>query len=263
METPIYKLAFVPPFDGDDCEKLAHYKAWLNARGDFEFEYEPGHVLDDLEGVPDEDIEYAINIMELMLGDEATAENQSMWCDHMFWYAFVAYLLVAIIATLQFIRGVHTAFVWCTISTLVMFNVLLKMCDWVKLYLPCIVGGMAWEGFMFWGNERRALENKYEATLAVVYRDYHRNDKGDITYEPLDFTVDKTFEYEHWIFPFWAIFYAPGIILLIWACACQVTGFKHVVRNSNQFKCNYNVRYLIIFCAPIVWICTSFFLRDT
>jgi hypothetical protein len=207
----------------DPCVLNQQFKKWMNDRGDYEFEYEIEHVKDDLTGETDEDLEYAILMMETLLGDEATDENSSMWCDWMLWYTVCTYGLVALIATATVCRGIHTAFIWPTLSTLVMFNVLLKQCNYVKIYLPCIVGGLAWEGAMLWGNDRRALENKYEATLAVVYRDYHRNDNSDLDVYEMSL-VTKSFVYEEWIHPFIYIFYPPGVFLLLCLCICQVSG---------------------------------------
>jgi len=60
-----------------------------------------------------------------LLGDEARAENSSIFCEWMLWYCVFAYSVVALIALIMVWKGIHTSFVWCTLSTLVMFNVLL------------------------------------------------------------------------------------------------------------------------------------------
>jgi hypothetical protein len=97
---------------------------------------------------------------------------------------------------------------------------------------------MAWEGALDWDwvceAGRKYKELAYEASIAVVYRDMHRNEEGsDITNIPLDFVIVPSFSYRCHIFPFVYIFYPPGVVLLIMLCVCQITGAKHIVRNSN------------------------------
>ena len=93
-------------------------------------------------------------------------------CGNRWILTALTYGIVAILAMILAFRGVHTAFIWPTLSTLVAFNVFLHAANYVKRFCRCIVGGLAWEGFMFYRSARTKLEEDYVDAVAIFYRNY-------------------------------------------------------------------------------------------
>lgn len=114
------------------------------------------------------------NVIKSFYGKEYEDEVNTGWCDYKWLYSLLVYGIVGIMATILALKGIHTAFIWPTLSTLCSFNVLLHSCNYVKRYATCIVGGMAWEGFMFYESDRTRIEQDYIFAHALTWRNYQK-----------------------------------------------------------------------------------------
>lgn len=90
--------------------------------------------------------------------EEYKEEVETDVCRFKLLYSLLSYGIVSVLALILVFKGIHTAFIWPTLSTLVTFNVLLRSVNFGMRYCYCLVGGLAWEGFNFYEGSRWEVE---------------------------------------------------------------------------------------------------------
>jgi hypothetical protein len=172
-------------------------------------------------------------------------------------YSFLTYGIVAVLALILVFKGIHTAFIWPTLSTLVTFNVFLKTVHFGQRYCYCIVGGFAWEGFSYHSTNRTELEEEYIHSVSIVYRNLQERTDKDIDPD----VILTTFDFFEKISGYAFIYLMTCLFFLVCMIVAFATKNPRFQKMMREFGLNANIRFCIIYVLPLLWIVFMFFIR--
>ena len=256
-ETYFAKYKGYSPTEKDQCKELDEMEQFLRDEGaDYEYDYDKGKVD---KTIRDESVA-AIKLynaeIKKIYPKEWKEDVETDVCRFKLLYALLAYGIVGILGLVLVVRGIHTAFLWPTLSTLVTFNVLLRSVNYGMPYCYCVVGGLAWEGFNFYEGARYQVETDYVNGIALVYRNYQ--ERFDVDHDPQVILTNFYFFQELCGFGFIYGCTSFAFLFFFLLSKCHPAIFAKAAR---EFFMNANYRFLLVYSLPLPWICFMFYAR--